>query len=252
MLGPSFPCAGVKVSNLTGAVAEYYGTSQTSANAYSTFDSTQTSYLAVDQPATMDDLASYEVFCLNLAWNNTVQRQQSQSCAVLAAQYNLTFQYDNNVPTVTATSSIKYPLNATDLGHGELFYKTYNTPAELLRGDLPIGWNGDNFTLSKAFTDSNVHAMADGIVTALGGAVSAFGTENQFVVNTVILETPWAVYHNDQNGNQQVSLNLSAPVLQDLLQNITISMMTLPNTQIPLWPRSHSGQRRTSSSGKCA
>ncbi|KAM5527875.1 hypothetical protein FOXYSP1_19749 [Fusarium oxysporum f. sp. phaseoli] len=214
-LGPSFSCQDQISSDLPQLVAQNYGNVSSNGRARSEFNPAYIQYIAAQNyTAALNGNFTFEV-----QWNN----HSSLSCTTWYSEYTLSISYSNFVQSVAVHVLKQQPLNGTYLAANALFYKDGSW--------YPNDWvlmSGVN--VSTAYRESNVRAVMQSLVDTMSGAVSEYGSENQFIANTIVLETPLASF--DPAESRSVHINLSAEVLQGLLQNITISLLTLANANL--------------------
>ncbi|KKY27824.1 hypothetical protein UCDDS831_g00688 [Diplodia seriata] len=164
----------------------------------------------------------------------------NMSCTYFASTYHANVTFLNGSQTVDVTVERKYLLNATTLGYPYLFapYQVVDPEDE----QNPAAWNkpfpddivlynkpdlgSPNITVSDAFHDSNIRAIADAVSFTLGGM------EGEFVGNTLIAQTPWVSTTKAWFGTTYDFSQLSPRLYEEMLRNVTISMLARPNTNI--------------------
>jgi hypothetical protein len=184
-------------------------------------------------------------------------------CVTFVTLYEVTVTYIKNVQTIVAKLKRQTPLDAGVLLQTELFYNVtqISDPTLIVQDNFTLA---NNTTLQTVYSQSNIRAVKDGLVGALSGAISELGQssinslsyrihrpskfwirciyghvaantstgrENQMVSNTIILGSPFAVRDRHMmKTDYYVSLDLSGPILEELMQNVMLSMLSLNQT----------------------
>ncbi|EMR90386.1 hypothetical protein ACHAP3_008901 [Botrytis cinerea] len=219
MPGPEFSCQEGITSDLSAAVVEMYGNVSFN-GVYPSQYSPQIlpEFIAAEKPQNESDGR----FEFELQWNG----DSSMTCTVWYSEYTLTMNYTGGRQETTLAVKRGHLLNSTYLTGANLFYM--DSTDRMTYPDDWILFSGQN--VSTTYRESNVHSVYVSVTDALKGAASGYGTEGFFVANTIILETPLASY--SKSDVNDVTINLDAQILQSLLQNITISLLSLSNTNI--------------------
>ncbi|CZR63529.1 uncharacterized protein PAC_13426 [Phialocephala subalpina] len=194
MPGPEFACRDDTTSDLPTTVTNTYGNATSNAEANTYFDNKNIQYIAAQQPMDENNI-TFVLSGFQTTDVVAIQRGYLLNSSYLASQSSPFPPFYNN--------SIIYPDNLT----------------------LPYGQN-----VSITYREANAYAIFASIRDALSGAVTDYDIENQFVANIIIFDTPMASYSTD--NATLLDIPLSASILQSLLQNITISLLTLSNNNI--------------------
>lgn len=235
---PSFACTpGIAMSTSDFAALQNWYFSNTSkpvgSAANSFFDPVRWSYIAQERPplaayATIGIPYSINEYRFDLAWNNIlpgmttmpVGPAMNMSCIAHYATYNLDISFVNNIQSVEVSIEQGDVMNGTALSMGEFFYAALGgrwPDNEPLTPDLILF---DNVDLATGYFQQMMHALKDAVVNVLAGTVEALGTENQFISNTLIAESP--LFNSTDN-----SFILSPSILQAVMTNYTISLLSL-------------------------
>ncbi|KAH6644262.1 hypothetical protein C7974DRAFT_17692 [Boeremia exigua] len=150
------------------------------------------------------------------------------SCTTMDANYTAQIQYLDSAQAVTLNITEGQPLNMSGLNQSSLFYDVMKAaPSET---SIIYQTAVHNFSMPELFEiyhRTQMLAMSDLLTRSLAGAISGFGTENYFTTNTIIEDSPWASSEYDRNAGlySDVYFDLSASRLEDLMRNITISVL---------------------------
>ncbi|KAI0604355.1 hypothetical protein TUN205_11399 [Pyrenophora tritici-repentis] len=81
--------------------------------------------------------------------------------------------------------------------------------------------------LSNIYHGSQLRSIRDTLVQALSGAISTFGAENYFTINTIMQESKRAdpVYNMSMFTFSSIFFDLSTSVVEDYMKNVTIAML---------------------------
>ncbi|KAF4546190.1 uncharacterized protein LTHEOB_4187 [Lasiodiplodia theobromae] len=152
----------------------------------------------------------------------------------------MNLNFVNGTEIVDIEVKKKYPLNATALDWAYLFApydvvdnKSSEGMATILPDDLVLftGMGGSpKLPISDAFRDSNIRAIADGVSYALGGILLRAGSESAIHMNTLIPETPWVKSYKRLDWTSYDFSQLTPALYEKMLRNVTMSMLSRPNT----------------------
>ncbi|KAJ8113850.1 hypothetical protein OPT61_g4117 [Boeremia exigua] len=150
------------------------------------------------------------------------------SCTTMNAMYTAQIRYEQSAQDVTLDIIEGEPLNMSDLDKPLLFYdvvQSIPTPNEIVYQTAV-----NNFTMPELFEifhREQLRTMSDILTLSLAGAISGFGSGNSFATNTIIEDTEWAVpkYNETAGIYTDIYFDLSASRIEDLMRNITISVL---------------------------
>jgi hypothetical protein len=144
--------------------------------------------------------SNYDLFVMDVRF----QDQESSgwkniSCVTLEATYNATVKYTENTQAINFTVTPGPPLNATEIGRGYLFYDARITDDRygILQPSDDPHFRLEEEELNSVYRRLQIRAIQEGLAFSLAGAISGFGHENWFTVNTVIATTPFATPQYD-------------------------------------------------------
>ncbi|GME39339.1 uncharacterized protein LTHEOB_4187 [Neofusicoccum parvum] len=163
------------------------------------------------------------------------------------AQYHVNVSYLDGVEDVNVEVKQKYPLNSTILSNPYLFvaWTLVDDINDPVRFNQPIPddqvlWNStsntDPIPLATAYREQNIRSIADALAISLGGAIEAKGNGagngfvGEFIGNTLITQTPWVNTNVSYYGATYDFSELTASLFEQMLRNVTMSMLTRPNT----------------------
>ncbi|KAI1669944.1 hypothetical protein L13192_05460 [Pyrenophora tritici-repentis] len=151
------------------------------------------------------------------------------SCKTLDSNYTAHIKYLNSTQTVSVDVAEGQPLNASSLNRSSLFYDILNSvPTETgFAYKSPIQYNFTSEELSNIYHGSQLRSIRDTLVQALSGAISTFGAENYFTINTIMQESKRAdpVYNMSMFTFSRIFFDLSTSVVEDYMKNVTIAML---------------------------
>ncbi|RII05591.1 hypothetical protein CUC08_Gglean010086 [Alternaria sp. MG1] len=143
------------------------------------------------------------------------------------AKYEAEVEYKNGTQSIAVKVIDEKPLNASRLNVGELFYDLMNSEPRTDPVKYPTQYlNNTENEILELMHGTHVRAMSDAMVYCLSGYIQQYGLEGQQIADTVIHETPLAVpIRNDTNYRFiDVRLKLSPAVIEELMQNTTLSV----------------------------
>lgn len=193
--------------------------------------------------------------------NKTSRGVVDTICTYFASTYHANLSFINGTEVVDVKVERKYPLNATALDWNYLFAPYDVVPGGDIENtaafakslpDEMVLYTGmppfPNISISDAYRDSNIRAIADGMSYALGGVIlnagrnrsqhvlfffetdNTLGTEGAAPVNSLITQTPWVQSEKSWLATVYNFTRLTPSLYEEMLWNVTISMLTRPNT----------------------
>ncbi|KAI1053765.1 hypothetical protein LB507_007432, partial [Fusarium sp. FIESC RH6] len=234
MPGPAFKCQDNVSSDVVGVALDRYGNVSKTTLTSADFDPERVNYVAV---LNKEDGSKNSTLKLDMEWveefsTYNAQQLQSLSCRAWFANYTFDISFQNGTQKVhTNATEMLEPIRASVPGalsfaqsdNGSSFADGF-----VLKSGVTLGW---------AYRANNIYALLDALVSAMGGAVSSYGTERACVINTRVLQSALAKYTPTPYSPawtpsypRTAHLNISGPILEDLLKNITLSLLSRNNS----------------------
>ncbi|CAN9279693.1 unnamed protein product [Alternaria alternata] len=149
------------------------------------------------------------------------------NCVTMGAKYEAEVEYKNGTQSIAVKVTDEKPLNASRLDVGELFYDLMNSEPRTDPVKYPTQYGEYTETeILDLMHGTHVRAMSDAMIYCLSGYIQQYGLEGQQIADTVIHETPLAIpIRNDTDYRFiDVRMELSPAVIEELIQNTTLSM----------------------------
>lgn len=253
--GPDFSCGEGNWSGLENRTFEFYGD-------FSSYRNEQEARPEYSPPANFLGAPSRrgDKYYFDVQYGEG--GMENMTCTYFASTYHGNVTFINGTQTIEVEAVRKYALNATALSYPYLFAPYEVVPSadkddtaafeKPFSDDTILATPGrpdsPNITVSDAYHDSNIRAIADAVAFTLGGAISKAGTdstnavkgefdadiisgkEGEFVGNTLVVQTPWVPTTKAWLGTTYDFTQLTPSLYEEMLRNVTISMLARPNT----------------------
>ncbi|VUC38019.1 unnamed protein product [Clonostachys rosea] len=151
------------------------------------------------------------------------------TCVAYAAEYSVSVEFSNNMQAFNTSVRHLEPLNATMLPGLSLMSELYQfQPNEHVSDDFIMETTGMR-SLKYTYSRLNMRSIIESLLDyALGGSIIFYEIgQDQILNKTLILQSP----QTTENGTH-FATNFAAHIVEELLHNVTISMLSYRNTTI--------------------
>ncbi|KAL1602109.1 hypothetical protein SLS59_004794 [Nothophoma quercina] len=160
------------------------------------------------------------------------------SCIAHSATYKATVKWTNYTQSVRINVTEGQPLNVSKSSQDSLFYdvmKSVPKPTEIVYNDSEVRNNFTMSTLFDIYHETQLRSMAEALLGPLAGAISGFGTDNYFTMNTIIEDTPWkdTTYDYEDAVYSGVTFRLPAARIEAMMKNVSVSFMNCEEDENP-------------------
>ncbi|RAL00769.1 uncharacterized protein BO80DRAFT_425198 [Aspergillus ibericus CBS 121593] len=207
MLGPSFECRNYSSPDLYSWVNKTYPQTQ----------SWEYLYIASADYAARTNQSEY-ILDFELRWMQNGE-YQNLTCRAYESTYTLDIAYTGSTQSIATTVHPIRQLNSSGLYDDYGMYPQTGTKNSRINATT-TGASGGNVT--DIYRRANLAAIQDSLVLALSGYIDIFLLHNQPTANTIISLS------NLYTGPASTpTFNITPISIQSLLQNITLSLLTL-------------------------